>query len=274
MMEKTKVKVKILGLSCAVRRGRNTAWLVVYALKAAEKLGRRISELADVETEFIDLAHKDIRPCTCGMMKFCLPNKGLPWKGDEIKQDFGCTIQNDYISQLMPKFAAADGFILGAPVHQHSYNGRFRMLIERLGDGVCKGYFTNKPVGLVTTAYLGPPFGGYDQALRDMSNMALALETMVVGTGSAVSGPPYGAQIADDDARDIGVKKDELGKRSVAIAGRAVAEFAVMLKLARQKIGPLYDREFMHHLHPPHGEHSWAWTRLDKEDESYMRSLP
>ena len=54
-----KVRVKILGLSCGHRKGRNTAWLVQYALKAAEKFGRLITEVADMETEFIDLADKD-----------------------------------------------------------------------------------------------------------------------------------------------------------------------------------------------------------------------
>ena len=60
----------------------------------------------------------------------------------------------------------------------------------------------------------------------------------------------------------------------MALVGRRVAEMALMFKLARQEIGELYDKEFMHHLHPPHGQHSWSWHRLDKEDESYMRDLP
>lgn len=74
--------MKILGISCAHRSGRNTAWLVLYALKAAEKFGRRISEIANIETEFVDLAHKEIKQCR-NCQRFCLPNGGGALEGSE-----------------------------------------------------------------------------------------------------------------------------------------------------------------------------------------------
>ena len=56
-----KVRIKILGISCAHRRARNTTWLTLYSLKAAERFGREISQVADIETEIIDLADKKRR---------------------------------------------------------------------------------------------------------------------------------------------------------------------------------------------------------------------
>lgn len=268
-----RLKIKILGLACATRRGRNTSWLVLHALKAAEKFGRRISEIADVETQFIDLANKEIRRC-CGNQKFCFPNKGIPWQEDELKDGFSCILKNDYISQLKPIFAESDGFIFGVPVYNHTYTSTWRLLTERLSEPTCRGYFTNKPSGVVTVAAISPPAGGQDNALHTTVAIAQAIETIVVAEGAATSGPPYGPTEAEDDGRMIGAKNDLLGKMSVATVGRRVAEFAVMFKLAKQDIGELYHREFLHHLHPPLGGLSWSWHRLDADDEAYMRNLP
>jgi hypothetical protein len=45
-------------------------------------------------------------------------------------------------------------------------------------------------------------------------------------------------------------------------------------KLAQQEIGEeLYKREFYFVLHPPHGNATWEWSRLDKEEEEYMLNL-
>jgi multimeric flavodoxin WrbA len=266
-----RLKVKILGLSCAVRSARNTAWIVLYALKAAEKFGRRVKDLIDIETEFLDLSHREIRQC-CGQQLSCLPNKGLPWKGTEVRRDFACVIKNDYMSQLWPKFEEADGLIFGSPVHQHSYTSKFRLLMERLYPW--KGDFINKPAGIITTAYSGPPFGGCESALKEMATQAIAVEMVVVASGTAISGPPFGPTNAEEDGRALGVKTDQTGKELATIVGRRVAEFATMFKLAKHELGALYESEFFHYLHPPHAEWPWAWYRLDKEEEDYMRSLP
>jgi hypothetical protein len=58
------------------------------------------------------------------------------------------------------------------------------------------------------------------------------------------------------------------------INGRRVAEFALMNKLAKQEIEEaIYKSEFYHVIHPPHGEASWEWSRLDKEEEEYMFNM-
>jgi len=272
-----KVKVKILGISCAHRKGRNTAWLTLYALKAAEKFGRRINRVAEIETEFIDLSlpGKEIRLCDDCDQRCEILNKGLPWKGTEVPRGFACPIEDDYVArELLSKMARADGFIFGSPVFTLSYTSKFRLLCDRLRAGIGQGYFTNKPAGAVTTATMA--IGGQESCLEFMSMCIRELEMLPAHWGhgaSSVSGPPYGPLPVDDDGTAIGVKKDRYGQWMAALVGRRVAEVAVMQKLAQRQLGNLYKQEFIQIYHPPHGEASWEWAQLNKEDEDYMMSL-
>jgi multimeric flavodoxin WrbA len=272
-----RIRVKILGISCAHRRGRNTAWLVIYALKAAEKFGRRISEIADVDIEFVDLARKNIRACR-NCQKFCLPNRGMPWKGarELSEYDCDCIQKDDYIRELVPKFAEADGFIFGSPVYTHSYTSQFRRLMERIaGVTLFQGHISGKPAGAVTVATV-PVFGGQEHCLHDMNTVFQAIEMIPVSWklgAPGCSGYPFGPTPANDDGRAIGVRNDLEAKKLAVLVGRRVAEYAVMLRLAKLELGAIYTREFMQHYHPPHGDETWAWGRLDEEDKRFMMSL-
>jgi len=85
--------------------------------------------------------------------------------------------------------------------------------------------------------------------------------------GTPAHGGPLGS-------KGIVVKDDPMAKALSVINARRVAEFALMTKLAKQEIGEkLYKREFYFVLHPPHGDATWEWSRLDKEEEEYMMNL-
>ena len=77
-MAKKKIKVKILGVSAGHRKHMNTFYLVLLALKAIDKFAGRVAEIADIVTEIVDLADKEIKPC----LNYCewrhMPNKGQP----------------------------------------------------------------------------------------------------------------------------------------------------------------------------------------------------
>lgn len=271
------IRAKILGISCAHRRGRNTAWFVLYALKAAEKFGKRISEVANIETEFIDLARQEIKPCR-NCQRFCLPNGGMPWKGaKEISEyDCDCIIKDDCVKDLAPKFAEADGFIFGSPVYTHSYTSKFRLLMERIpGVTLFQGHLTGKPAGAITVAAV-PVFGGQEHCLHDMNSVMQGIEIIPVSWrlgAPGCSGHPFGPTPINDDGIAIGVKKDLEAKKLAVLVGRRVAEYAVMLKLAKRELGEVYTREFLQHCHPPHGDETWAWGRLDEEDKQFMMNL-
>jgi multimeric flavodoxin WrbA len=160
-----KVNVKILGISCHHRRARNTAWLTLFALKAVEKFGSRISEVANIETEFIDLRERTKR----------VPSRAACRKADDHYE----SEEEDYIlSELIPKMAEADGFIFGSPVFTGSYTSKFITLCERLRLGVKQGYFSDKPAGCVSVATM--PMGGQDRCLEAMEICTRALGMMPV----------------------------------------------------------------------------------------------
>lgn len=277
-MEKEKIKIKILGASFAHRRGQNTAWLVNYALKAAENFGEKISEIADIETEFIDLSRKNVKRCLGCVRMFCIPG---PYKGENISR-VGCPIKDDYVAtEFKQKLGEADGYIFGSPVFNGTYTSLFKTVMERTvamtWDGIINdsgkrgySYLNNKPAGFVAVA----TWFGQELALMDMNRYVQGMDILPVTWlqgARSISGPPFGKFPYEDDGKEIGAKKDRMGQWTTILTGRRVAEIAVMIKLARRELGKIYDREFMQWFHPPHGGESWAWKRLKPEDEKYLQ---
>ena len=255
-----KEKIKILGISCGHRKGRNTAWLTLYALKAAEKFGRRISEVADIETEFIDLWGKKISPrMTC----------------DIIDGDYRSLVEEDYITrELMPKIAEADGLVFGCPVFTSSYTSSFIKLIEHLRIGIKHGYYTNKPAGTVTVATM--MIGGQEPCLGHM-NMCIRSLGMIpvnwLNGACGVSGIPYGPMAGKDDGTVIALQKDRFAQWGSVFTGRRVAEVAVKQRLAKRRLGDLYHKEFIQVCGTSKEDESWNWKKLGRDDEKYVQGL-
>lgn len=254
-------KIKILGISCNHRKARNTAWLTLFTLKAIEKFGRRISEIADIETEFIELRGKgkNISPhAICKLVDGYYENT-----------------QDDYVTrELIPKMAKADGFVFGSPVFTGAFTSKFSMLFERLRAGVKDGLFTDKPAGCLAVATM--PMGGQDRTLEAMEICIRSVGMIpahILCGGSGTSGVPYGPLPGDDDGTEIAVKKDRYSQWSSIQMGRRVAEIAVMQKLARRRLKKVYQTEFIKRYSLPLGKDSWAWTELDKEDQDFMDGL-
>ncbi|MFC2003157.1 flavodoxin family protein [Chloroflexota bacterium] len=261
-----RVKVKILGISCAHRKESTTAQLVQYSLKAVEKFGKRISRVAQVETEFIDLADKEISPCLCCNKRYEMPNGGLPWKGAE-QPEASCIQQDDYLAkELMPKMAEADGYIFGSPVHTLSFTSQFRLFWERLCAGLWGDWFVNKPAATIAVGY--GFFGGEESCLNDM-NACITLMQMIpiswMHGNASVTVPRLDLNLAPSNVR--------VRCFFALMNARRVAELAVMQKVAKRRLGDLHKREFIQHYHAPHGEASWEWRKLDERDEAYLVSL-
>jgi multimeric flavodoxin WrbA len=170
--------------------------------------------------------------------------------------------------------AEADGFVFGAPVYTGTATSQYITVMERFRAGIWKGYFMNKPAGVVTTATM--PMAGQDSTLQQMNNVARFLEMIPVSVGhgaSSISGPPYGPLAADDDGKLIGVKNDEYGQYQAVCVGRRVAEIAVLLGIAKQQLGDRYARSFAQYYAPPQGDKPWAWSSLDNADHEAMMNL-
>ena len=274
--EKEKVKVKILGVSTAARKHMNTFYLVLLALKAADKFAQRVAEVAEIETEIVDLADKEIKPCLSRCECRHMPNRGLSYKGMPRPEPEGCPIKDDYMAKvLIPKCKEADGFIFGSPVFGWSYSSKFRLFVERQSPIMWKFGFTGKPVAALAVGEI--PFGGEETCLQHMNQMFHAGEMLDVSWyagAPGVSGPPGGPAPSDPDySSRIGVSKDRVASWLAVFNGRRVAEYAVMIKLAKRELGDLWSREFIQIYHPPRGDEPWAWHRLDKEIEEALAAF-
>lgn len=71
---------------------------------------------AGIETERVNVGSKDIRGCIgCG---FCMSH--------------GRCVFNDLVNETAPKFAEADGLLLGTPVYYAGANGQLHAFLDRL----------------------------------------------------------------------------------------------------------------------------------------------
>jgi len=99
--------MKVLGISCSLRKGGNSEILVQEALKNADKAG--------ATTEFLSLIGLEIKPCEgC----FACTKKGK------------CRLDDD-MQKIFPKLLKADGIILGTPVYLWSISGLAKIFIDR-----------------------------------------------------------------------------------------------------------------------------------------------
>ena len=82
----------------------------------------KIFKAEEIETDLVHVGGKDIRGCTaCGN---CF--------------NLGRCVFNDVVNEVAPKFAEADGLVIGAPVYYSSPNGTMISFLDRLF------YSTNK----------------------------------------------------------------------------------------------------------------------------------
>ncbi len=69
-----------------------------------------------IETEWVNVGNKDVRGCIgCN---FCMKN--------------GRCVFNDIVNETAPKFAEADGLLLGTPVYYAGANGQLHAFLDRL----------------------------------------------------------------------------------------------------------------------------------------------
>ncbi len=275
-MAKEKVKIKILGVAAAGRKHMNTYYLVLLGLKAVDKFAQRVADVAEIETEIVDLADKEIKPCLAHCEHRHMPNRGMPYRGKPRPEPEGCAIKDDYMAQvLIPKLKEANGIIFGSPVYTWSYSSKFRLMSERFSPVLWTKGFTGKPVAAMTVGEM--PFGGQETCLQHMNMMFHATEMLDVSWYAGVtgvSGPPGGPMPNDPDySKRIGVSKDRQARWLAVYNARRVAEYAVMIALAKRELGDLWTNEFIQIYHPPRGDEPWAWHRLDKEVEEELDSL-
>ena len=130
------------------------------------------------------------------------------------------------------------------------------------------------PVGVLTCADDGPG-SGVETCLNDLNITVRFIETMPVSMshGAWLLRNPSWRTVPEGGPYTVKNNRDSL--RWLFSMSRRVAEYSLMLKLTKEVLGDVYQREFMGRYHDPWGaDEDWAWKRLDKEDEEYMMNLP
>lgn len=104
--------MKVVAFNGSARKDGNTAALLNRALAEIRAAG--------IETELIQLAGKEVRPCQACYRCVALKNRR-------------CAVTDDFLNDCIAAMDAADGIILGSPVYFADVSGLMKALIERAG---------------------------------------------------------------------------------------------------------------------------------------------
>jgi multimeric flavodoxin WrbA len=104
--------MKVLGVSGSPRSGGNTDYLV--------KLGLAVLAENGIETEFLPLAGRPIKPCMA--CRGCVTADGLR-----------CVQEDPAFEGVIEKFVEADGYLIGSPVYFGSATPQTMALLDRVG---------------------------------------------------------------------------------------------------------------------------------------------
>ena len=104
--------MKVLGISGSPRCGGNTEILVNTALSVLASEG--------LETEFLSLADRPIKPCTA-----C--------RGCFAAGTIRCVQEGPAFEGMLERFSAADGILVGSPVYFGSATPQTMSLLDRVG---------------------------------------------------------------------------------------------------------------------------------------------
>ena len=225
-IEQEVTPVRILGISGSPRKG-TTDYLTQIALEEAAKV-------PGVEVDFLPLHGRNINHCI--QCEQCL--KLDPGK----KYDHFCAPFHDDMDELIPRFLAADGYIIASPVYEMNvtpllgiFMGRFRPLWR-----VFKGVHRNKVGGAIAIG--GTRHGGQELTVQMINSFYLLNEMLAV---SGPSGGYCGACVWSRDKLPDELD-DPLGVEKVRGVGRRVAELAKIVKLGRLVVGD--ERPDLDHL--------------------------
>lgn len=161
----------------------------------AEALGEMIKvfNAEGVETELIQVGSKDIRGCIacgqCGKLGKC--------------------VFDDLVNEVAPKFAEADGLVIGSPVYYGSPNGNILSFLDRLF------YSTSFPKHMKVGAAVVSCRRGGNTASFDVLNKYFTISGMPVASST------YWNQVHGFSADDV--KKDAEGLQTMRNLARNMA---------------------------------------------------
>lgn len=200
--------VRIIGVQGSPRKSRNTEALLRHALAAAEEAG--------AETELVNLAELNIKPCIgCNT---CVREKRCPLDDED---DMGA---------VKEALLSADGVVFASPSYFGAVPGLLKNVMDRSRSLKMDGHrLRDKVVSAVVVA--GLRHGGAERVAESIMHFGLTHGMIAVGgCGNPLTEAHYGTASLQGDAGWRRVGDDEIGLSYAAGVGRRVAEVAAALK--------------------------------------------
>lgn len=195
--------VKVLGISSSPRKAGGTDTAVLEALKGA-------ALVEGVETEFVSLHGKELRPCIhCDL---CLRKANR------------CVHDGDDVADIIQKMFDADGIIVGSPVYDMTYNGQLACLFNRFRSrshdlNLDPRPFASKVGGALAVG--GSRNGGQEYTVGAILNFFMTQSMIVVGGEKWEN---TGSYIYSADQRHWKENHDPEGLETALHLGRRVAQ--------------------------------------------------
>ncbi len=197
------ISMKIIGINCSPRKNHTTQKALEVALAAAS------SETGCVETQVIQLAEHEVRPClACG----------------HCKTKPGC-IQDDGFNDLIPMLSdkSVAGIIIGTPVYLGTMTAQCKAFLDRSVTLRRNGFTFRNVVGGVL-AVGGVRNGGQELTIQGVQAAMLCHDMICVSDGNNTS--HFGATLFSGSGT---VDDDEFGLLTAENLGRRVAQVALMV---------------------------------------------
>jgi len=200
--------VRIMGVQGSPRKGRNTEVLLRHALAAAEEAG--------AETELVNLAELDVKPCVgCNT---CVREKRCPLDDE------------DDMAAVKEALLSADGMVFASPSYFGAVPGLLKNVMDRSRSLKMDGHRLKDNV-VSAVAVAGLRHGGAEQVAESIMHFGLTHGMIAVGgCGDPLAEAHYGTASLQGDAGWRRVSDDDIGLSYAAGVGRRVAEVAAALK--------------------------------------------
>ena len=193
--------MKILGISCSPRKEQTTYTALDVCLTSARSIDNSI------DTQLIELAELDIRPCVaCG----------------RCKKTLECSIKDDFPS-LIPLLADKEviGMIIGTPVYFGSMTAQCKAFLDRCAMFRRNGWiFRDRIAGVLAVG--GVRNGGQELTIQAVQAACLCHDMICVSDGRDTA--HFGAALWS--GCPDGLKNDTIGLETARNLGRRVAELA------------------------------------------------
>lgn len=191
--------MKVIGICCSPRKGQTTATAMRASLDAVKE------QSPSAQTELIELAELDIRPCrACG----------------GCKTGLSCAIKDDFaslISTLADRQVAA--MIIGTPVYFGSMTAQCKAFLDRCVMFRRNGWLFRNRVGAVL-AVGGVRNGGQELAIQGVQAAMMCQDMICVSDGQPTA--HFGATLFSGGPG--GIEADEFGLQTARNLGRRVGE--------------------------------------------------